>query len=79
MDRLPTLQLRFDRIDELCTQPRVVQRVVGSALAWAERRGRLRLDWFATRGIEGGRGYTVKGFDGPDRASDHAPIVCELW
>jgi endonuclease/exonuclease/phosphatase family metal-dependent hydrolase len=79
VDRVPTLQLRFDRLDELRAFPDFVHRGVRSALAWAERRGRLRLDWFATRGFEGGRGYTVQGLDGPGRASDHAPIVCELW
>ena len=79
VDRTPTLQLRFDRIDELRAFPDFVQRAVRGALAWAERRGRLRLDWFAERGFSGGRGYTVPGFNGHGRASDHAPIVCELW
>jgi endonuclease/exonuclease/phosphatase family metal-dependent hydrolase len=79
VDRQPTLQLRFDRLDELRAFPDFVHRGVRSALTWAERRGRLRLDWFAARGFEGGRGYTVQGLDGPGRASDHAPIVCELW
>lgn len=79
VDRSPTLQLRFDRIDELRAFPDFVARGVRSALSWAERRGRLRLDWFASRGFGGGRGYTVHGLDGPGRASDHAPIVCELW
>ncbi len=79
VDRSPTLQLRFDRIDELRAFPDFVAKGVRGALAWAERRGRLRLDWFATRGFEGGRGHTVTGFDGNGRASDHAPIVCELW
>ena len=79
VDRVPTLQLRFDRIDELRAFPDFVQQGVRSALAWAERRGKLRLDWFATRGFSGGRGYTVQGLSGHGRASDHAPIVCELW
>ena len=79
VDRSPTLQLRFDRIDELRAFPDFVQHGVRAALAWVERRGRLRLDWFATRGFGDGRGFTVTGLDGPGRASDHAPIVCELW
>ena len=79
VDRVPTLQLRFDRIDELRAFPDFAQQGVRSALAWAERRGRLRLDWFATRGFPEGRGYTVQGLSGHGRASDHAPIVCELW
>lgn len=79
VDRVPTLQLRFDRIDELRAFPDFVQRGVRGALSWAERRGRLRLDWFAQRGFSEGRGSTVPGLDGPGRASDHAPITCELW
>ena len=79
VDRVPTLQLRFDRIDELRAFPDFAQRGVRGALSWAERRGQLRLDWFAQRGFGEGRGYTVPGLDGPGRASDHAPIICELW
>ena len=79
VDRVPTLQLRFDRIDEVRAFPDFVQQGVRGALRWAERRGRLRLDWFAARGFNGGRGFTVPGLDGHGRASDHAPIVCELW
>ena len=79
VDRVPTLQLRFDRIDELRAFPDFVQRGVRGALAWAERRGRLRLDWFAARGFGGGHGHTVQGLDGRGGASDHAPIICELW
>lgn len=79
VDRVPTLQLRFDRIDELRAFPDFVQQSVRAVLHWAERRGRLRLDWFAQCGFAGGRGYTVAGLDGHGRASDHAPIVAELW
>ena len=79
VDRVPTLQLRFDRVDELRAFPDFAQRGVCAALHWAERRGRLRLDWFAARGWKGGRGFTVQGLDGHGRASDHAPIVAELW
>src|SRR5439155_9260066 len=75
VDREPTLQLRFDRIDELRGFPDFVQHAVRRTLHWAERRGRLRLDWFAARGWKGGRGKTVQGLDGPGKASDHAPIV----
>jgi endonuclease/exonuclease/phosphatase family metal-dependent hydrolase len=78
-DHVPTLQLRFDRIDELRTFPHFVQRAASAVLHWAERRGQLRLDWFAGRGWSAGRGFTVEGLNGPGRASDHAPIVAELW
>jgi endonuclease/exonuclease/phosphatase family metal-dependent hydrolase len=79
VDRLPTLQLRFERIDEVRAFPDFVARAVVGTLRWAERRGRLRLDWFAGRGWSSGRGYTVAGLDGHGRASDHAPIVAEIW
>ena len=79
VDHVPTLQLRFDRIDELRAFPDFAQQGVRAVLAWAERRGKLRLDWFAARGFPEGRGYTVHGLSGYGLASDHAPIVCELW
>jgi endonuclease/exonuclease/phosphatase (EEP) superfamily protein YafD len=47
-------------------------------LDWAERRGSLRLDWFASRGWRDGSGRTVRGLDGPGRASDHAPLIAEF-
>jgi endonuclease/exonuclease/phosphatase family metal-dependent hydrolase len=75
VDREPTLQLRFERLDELRAFPDFAQKAVKGALAWAERRGQLRLDWFAGRGWKGGGGSTVQGLDGPGKASDHAPIV----
>jgi hypothetical protein len=75
VDHAPTLQLRFERLDELRAFPLFAQGAVKSALAWAERRGRLRLDWFAGRGWQGGGGSTVPGLDGHGKASDHAPIV----
>jgi len=75
VDREPTLQLRFDRLDELRGFPVFVQRAVRSTLAWAERRGRLRLDWFTGRGWKATGGFTVAGLNGPGKASDHAPIV----
>ncbi len=78
VDYAPTLQLRFDRLDEVRMMPGPVQALVRRALAWGERRGRLRLDWFAGRGRRGGGGRTVEDLDGPGRASDHAPIVAEF-
>ena len=78
VDRTPTLQMRFDRIEEARRLPPFVAGPFDRALAWAERRAALRLDWFAGRGWSGGRGWTVEGLDGPGKASDHAPIVAEL-
>jgi endonuclease/exonuclease/phosphatase family metal-dependent hydrolase len=85
VDFAPTLQLRLDRIDEAVLVRRALGslgRTLGAAvyrlMRQAERRGALRLDWFAGRGWSGGRGQTVHGLDGPGRASDHAPIVAEF-
>jgi len=78
VDREPTLQLRFDRLDEIRALPPPLEHLVHAWLKWAERRARLRLDWFAGRGWHEGRGETVTGLDGPGRASDHAPIVAEF-
>jgi endonuclease/exonuclease/phosphatase family metal-dependent hydrolase len=72
VDRAPTLQLRFDRIDELRAFPNGVAHAVRDALAWAERRGRLRLDWFAGRGWSSGRGHTVLGLSGDARRGSRA-------
>jgi hypothetical protein len=53
-------------------------------VTWAAGRGKLRLDWFAGRGwIDAAaeprsRGRTVRGLDGPGKASDHAPIVARF-
>ena len=77
-DHEPTLQLRFDRLDEMRALFGPAHGLVRRTLARAEERARLRLDWFAGRGWQGGRGFTVPGLDGPDRASDHAPIVAEF-
>jgi len=73
-DRRPTLRVRFDRLDEA----RLALKFAAPLIRWAERRGRLRLDWFAGRGWRDGRGATVAGLDGPGKASDHAPIVAEF-
>jgi endonuclease/exonuclease/phosphatase family metal-dependent hydrolase len=77
-DRAPTLQLRFERLEELHALFGPAAGLARRLLAGAERRGRLRLDWFAGRGWHGGHGRTVPGLDGPGRASDHAPIVAEF-
>jgi endonuclease/exonuclease/phosphatase family metal-dependent hydrolase len=77
-DRDSTLQLRFQRVDEVRMLPRPFDRLALVLLARAERRAALRLDWFAGRGWRGGRGFTVRGLDGPALASDHAPIVAEF-
>ena len=77
-DGAPTLQLRFERLEEVHVLPRLLRSVAWRVLDWAERRGRLRLDWFAGRGWRGGRGFAVGGLDGPGRASDHAPLVAEF-
>ena len=78
MDRRPTLQLRFDRLDEAQGILRALGPLARPLLGWAERRGRMRLDWFAGRGWPAGTGHTVLGLHGPGLASDHAPIVAEF-
>jgi endonuclease/exonuclease/phosphatase family metal-dependent hydrolase len=75
VDHRPTLALRLGRIDELYYFPAWFRRASQGLLDWAERRGTLRLDWFAGRGWGGGRGVTVEGLGGPGKASDHAPLV----
>ena len=77
-DRRPTLQLRFDRLHEAHGLVSVPLRMFDGLLRAAENRARLRLDWFAGRGWQRGRGATVTGLDGTDGASDHAPIVAEF-
>jgi endonuclease/exonuclease/phosphatase family metal-dependent hydrolase len=77
VDYAPTLQLRYDRIDEARAFG-FLHRAAAPAVAWAIGRGQLRLDWFAGRGWKGGRGKTVSGLDGPGKASDHAPLVAEF-
>ena len=76
-DRQPTLALRFVRLPE-ATGP-LASPIALPLLRWAERRSLVRLDWFAGRGWNAARGETVRGLDGPGRASDHAPLVAEFW
>jgi endonuclease/exonuclease/phosphatase family metal-dependent hydrolase len=78
VDFQPTLRLRLGRIDEGRTWLNLLGPLTQPLLGWAERRGALRLDWFAGRGWRGGRGITVQGLDGPGLAADHAPIVAEF-
>ena len=79
VDFAPTLQLRHDRLDELNWLPGSLRGLVELTMGWAVRRGALRLDWICGRGWRGGHGVTVHGLDGRDMASDHAPIVAELY
>ncbi len=78
VDFAPTLQLRFDRLEELQMLPGPLHALADRVLGWAVRRGALRLDWICGRGWRGGSGRTVHGLDGRDLASDHAPIVADL-
>lgn len=75
VDRAPTLQLRFDRLDEARGLVQVFGPLWRAILGSAERRANLRLDWFAGRGWREGRGCTIRDLNGPGKASDHAPIV----
>jgi endonuclease/exonuclease/phosphatase (EEP) superfamily protein YafD len=77
-DHEPTFRMRFDRLGELHAFFGPAAGLAGRVLGRAERRGHLRLDWFAGRGWRGGGGRTVPGLDGPGRASDHAPLVAEF-
>jgi endonuclease/exonuclease/phosphatase family metal-dependent hydrolase len=78
-DFAPTLQLQDDRLNELQALPRALRVPAGRVLRWAVHRGALRLDWICGRGWSGGEGRTVRGLDGPGRASDHAPVTATLW
>jgi len=78
VDFAPTLQLREGRLEELQALPALLRVPAERVLRWAVHRGALRLDWICGRGWSGGSGRTVQGLDGPDLASDHAPIVARL-
>ena len=78
VDRAPTLRIRLDRLDEVQSLFGRLDNLARKVFAWAEERGRLRLDWFAGRGWQGGTGSKVPGLDGPGKASDHAPIRAEF-
>jgi endonuclease/exonuclease/phosphatase family metal-dependent hydrolase len=75
VDYQPTLRVRIDRVDEAAFLHELFGPSGRAIERWFERRSQLRLDWFAGRGWSGGRGVTVNGFDGPGKASDHAPIA----
>jgi endonuclease/exonuclease/phosphatase family metal-dependent hydrolase len=77
-DGEPTLGMRFSRLGEVHALPGPLRALVTRGLTWAERRAQLRLDWIATRGCTPRTGVTVRGLDGPGRASDHAPITATL-
>jgi endonuclease/exonuclease/phosphatase family metal-dependent hydrolase len=79
VDFAPTLQLRYDRLEELQVLPGPLHGLAERTVGWAVLRGALRLDWICGRGWRGGAGHTVHGLDGRGRASDHAPIVAELY
>ena len=77
-DRAPTLRLRFERVGEARALTRLAGPLLARARARMERRAALRLDWFAARGFPRGAGRTAAGLDGPEGASDHAPIAAEF-
>jgi endonuclease/exonuclease/phosphatase family metal-dependent hydrolase len=79
VDFAPTLQLRYDRLEELQGLPGPLHGLAERGVGGAVRRGALRLDWICGRGWRGGQGHTVHGLDGLGLASDHAPIVAELY
>lgn len=75
-----SLQLRFDRLNEIDAIPRALRPPLLGALRHVSRRALLRLDWIVTRGFGAGHdALTVSGLDrGPDEASDHLPIAVTL-
>ena len=77
VDRMPSLQVRLARVNEASGLLGLAP--IAPLLRWMERRAQLKLDWFAGRGWREGRGATVRGFDGPELASDHAPIIASFW
>ena len=77
-DERPTLRLQLRRLPETRGPIGWLGERIAGLMARAERRAQLKLDWFAGRGWRQGRGVTVAGLDGPEGASDHAPIVAEF-
>ena len=71
------IQLAQDIWGDVVKTPDAIE-MSQAQLEEAERRGSLRLDWFAGRRWGGGRGITVTGLDGPGKASDHAPSTAEF-
>src|SRR5262249_49475822 len=56
-DFAPTLGLRFSRLGEVHALPRPLRDVASRGLAWAERRGRLRLAWVPARRVPAAAGW----------------------
>ena len=75
-DRRPSLRLRLERLPE--TRGGLGRVMPNAWIQRMETRAAMRLDWIAVRDWRRGRGATVAGLDGPDRASDHAPLLAEL-
>lgn len=75
-DRRPSLRLRLERLRE--TGDALGRLIPKSLMRRMGDRASMRLDWIAGRDWRRGRGATVVGLDGPDKASDHAPILAEL-
>jgi len=75
-DRRPSLRLELDRLPE---RRGWLGKVIPKGwMKRMEQRAAMRLDWIAGRDWRRGRGATVQGLDGPDKASDHAPLIAEL-
>ena len=81
-DDAPTLDVRFERLDEVRGLPGPIRGIVERGLKWVEQRAQLRLDWIAARGFTAAHaprsGSTARGLHGSGLASDHAPIAAEL-
>jgi endonuclease/exonuclease/phosphatase family metal-dependent hydrolase len=75
-DRRPSLRLELDRLPE--TRGWLGKVIPKGWMQRMEHRAAMRLDWIAGRDWRRGRGATVQGLDGPDQASDHAPLIAEL-
>jgi len=75
-DRRPSLRLELERLPE--TRGGLGRILPASWMRRMQDRAAMRLDWIAGRDWRRGRGATVQGLDGPDKASDHAPLIAEL-